>query len=156
MAITDMTEECYKKMMEELNRLEQVERPIISAQIAEARDKGYLSENAEYDAAKEAQGMLEMKISQLKDILANVRIIDESKMQTDTVQMLNKVELLNLKNNQKVTYTIVSETESNLREGKIAASTPIAKALLGKAKGEKVSVKVPAGVLEFEILNISL
>ncbi len=156
MAITYMTEEGYKKMMEELNRLEQVERPIISAQIAEARDKGDLSENAEYDAAKEAQGMLEMKISQLKDILANVRIIDESKMQTDTVQMLNKVELLNLKNNQKVTYTIVSETESNLREGKIAASTPIAKALLGKAKGEKVSVKVPAGVLEFEILNISL
>lgn len=156
MAITYMTEEGYKKMMEELNRLEQVERPIISAQIAEARDKGDLSENAEYDAAKEAQGMLEMKISQLKDVLANVRIIDESKMQTDTVQMLNKVELLNLKNNQKVTYTIVSETESNLREGKIAASTPIAKALLGKSKGEKVSIKVPAGVLEFEILNISL
>ena len=151
-----MSEEGYKQLLEELRHLESVERPRIVAAIAEARDKGDLSENAEYDAAKEAQGMLEMKISQLKDILANVRIIDESKMQTDTVQMLNKVELLNLKNNQKVTYTIVSETESNLREGKIAASTPIAKALLGKAKGEKVSVKVPAGVLEFEILNISL
>ena len=151
-----ISEEGYNKLVAQLRELEAVERPKIIEAIREARDKGDLSENAEYDAAKEAQGMLEMKISQLKDILANVRIIDESKMQTDTVQMLNKVELLNLKNNQKVTYTIVSETESNLREGKIAASTPIAKALLGKAKGEKVSVKVPAGVLEFEILNISL
>ncbi|MCD7899643.1 MAG: transcription elongation factor GreA [Bacteroides sp.] len=151
-----MSEEGYKKLMEELRVLETVNRPEISKQIAEARDKGDLSENAEYDAAKEAQGMLEMKISQLKEIIANAKIIDESKLGTDSVQILNKVELKNVLNGMKMTYTIVSESEANLREGKISVSTPIARGLLGKKVGDVVEIQVPQGKVNLEILNISI
>ena len=132
------------------------QRPVISRQIAEARDKGDLSENAEYDAAKEAQGLLELKISKLENLVANARVIDESKISTDHVQMLTKVTLKNLLNNTTVQYTLVGESEANFREGKLAAGTPIGKALIGKRKGEIVDVKVPSGVLKFEILDISL
>ena len=156
MAITYMTEEGYKKMMEEINYLESVKRPEISRQIAEARDKGDLSENAEYDAAKEAQGLLEMKISQLKDKVANARIIDDSKLNTHTVQILNRVKIKNTKNNMMMEYTIVTESEANLKEGKIASSTPIAQGLLGKKIGDIVEIKVPSGTMTFEIVNISI
>ncbi|KAA6343333.1 Transcription elongation factor GreA [termite gut metagenome] len=130
-----MSEDGYKKLVEELRVLEVVDRPDISRQIAEARDKGDLSENAEYDAAKEAQGMLEMKISKLKAVIADAKIIDESKLKTDTVQILNKVELKNAKNGTRMVYTIVSESEANIKEGKISVSTPIAQGLLGKRSG---------------------
>ena len=156
MAIVYMTEEGYKKMMEEINYLESVKRPEISRQIAEARDKGDLSENAEYDAAKEAQGLLEMKISQLKDKVANARIIDDSKLNTHTVQILNRVKIRNTKNNMTMEYTIVTESEANLKEGKIATSTPIAQGLLGKKIGDIVEIKVPSGIMTFEIVNISI
>ncbi|CDA21026.1 MAG TPA: transcription elongation factor GreA [Porphyromonadaceae bacterium] len=156
MAIVYMTEEGYKKMMEEINYLESVKRPEISRQIAEARDKGDLSENAEYDAAKEAQGLLEMKISQLKDKVANARIIDDSKLNTHTVQILNRVKIRNTKNNMTMEYTIVTESEANLKEGKIASSTPIAQGLLGKKIGDIVEIKVPSGIMTFEIVNISI
>ena len=156
MAITYMTEEGYKKILEELNYLENVQRPTISKQIAEARDKGDLSENAEYDAAKEAQGMLEMKIAQMKDVIANSRIIDESKLSTDTVQLLNKVTIKNLKTNQTMTYTIVSESEANLKEQKLAISTPIAKGLIGKKVGDVIEVDVPSGKMSFEIMEIAI
>lgn len=156
MAVSYMSEEGYKKILEEINYLESVERPKVSAQIAEARDKGDLSENAEYDAAKEAQGMLEMKIAKLKDQVANARIIDETKLQSETIQIMSKVLLKNKKNNQEMNYTIVAESEANLREGKISIKTPIAKALLGKKVGEVVDVKVPAGIISFEILDISI
>ena len=155
MAISYMTKEGYKKKMEELAYLENVKRPEISAAIAEARDKGDLSENAEYDAAKEAQGMLEMKISQLKDIVANARIIDESKLNTDVVSLLSTVKIKNVKNGMVLKYTIVSESEANLKEGKISVNTPIAQGLLGKKVGEKAQIKVPQGMIELEILNIS-
>jgi len=151
-----MTEEGYKKILEELNYLENVQRPTISKQIAEARDKGDLSENAEYDAAKEAQGMLEMKIAQMKDVIANSRIIDESKLSTDTVQLLNKVTIKNLKTNQTMTYTIVSESEANLKEQKLAISTPIAKGLIGKKVGDVIEVDVPSGKMSFEIMEIAI
>ena len=150
-----LTEEGYKKLMDDLAELES-QRPMISKQIAEARDKGDLSENAEYDAAKEAQGLLELKISQLKSTFAQARLIDESRISTDEVQILNKVKLRNKKNNQEITYMLVSESEANLREGKIAVTTPIGKGLLGKKKGESVSISVPAGVLEFEIIDITI
>ena len=156
MAIVYMTEEGYKKMMEEINYLESVKRPEISRQIAEARDKGDLSENAEYDAAKEAQGLLEMKISQLKDKVANARIIDDSKLNTHTVQILNRVKIKNTKNNMMMEYTIVTESGANLKEGKIASSTPIAQGLLGKKIGDIVEIKVPSGTMTFEIVNISI
>ena len=156
MAIVYMTEEGYKKMMEEINYLESVKRPEISRQIAEARDKGDLSENAEYDAAKEAQGLLEMKISQLKEKVANARIIDDSKLNTHTVQILNRVKIRNTKNNMTMEYTIVTESEANLKEGKIASSTPIAQGLLGKKIGDIVEIKVPSGIMTFEIVNISI
>ena len=151
-----MTGEGYKKLKDELDHLRSVERPAASAAIAEARDKGDLSENAEYDAAREAQGLLEMKIAQLETTLANSRIIDETKIDKSKVQILSKVTLLNHNNNRQVVYTIVAEHEANLREGKLAIGTPIAKALLGKKKGEVVEVTVPAGVLKFEILDISI
>lgn len=156
MAVSYMSEDGYKKILEEINYLESVERPKVSAQIAEARDKGDLSENAEYDAAKEAQGMLEMKIAKLKDQVANARIIDESKLQSETIQIMSKVLLKNKKTAQEMNYTIVAESEANLREGKISIKTPIAKALLGKKVGDVVDVKVPAGIMSFEILNISI
>ena len=151
-----LTAEGYKKLKEELDHMRSVERPAASAAIAEARDKGDLSENAEYDAAREAQGMLEMKIAQMENTLANARIIDETKIDKSKVQILSKVTLLNHNNNRQVVYTIVAEHEANLREGKLAIGTPIAKALLGKKKGEVVEVTVPAGVLKFEILDISI
>lgn len=132
------------------------QRPVISKQIAEARDKGDLSENAEYDAAKEAQGLLELKISKLENLVANARVIDESRIGTDRVQMLNKVTLRNLANKSTVQYTLVGESEANFREGKLAAGTPIGKALMGRRKGDIVEVVVPSGVLKFEILDISI
>ena len=133
-----------------------VERPAAAAAIAEARDKGDLSENAEYDAAREAQGLLEMRIAQLENTLSKARIIDETKIDTSKVQILSRVKLLNHNVKREVEYTIVSENEANLREGKLAIGTPIAKALLGKKVGEVVEVQVPAGMLKLEILNISI
>ena len=156
MAISYVTEEGYNKMVEDLKQLEAFERPAISKQIAEARDKGDLSENAEYDAAKEAQGLLEMKISLLKEKIASARLIDESKLKAGVVQILSKVEIKNTKNGQVMTYMLVSETEANLKEGKLAINTPIAKALLGKKVGDMVEVTVPAGKIPFEILKISI
>lgn len=155
MAITYMTKEGYQKKMDEIAFLENVKRPEIIAAIAEARDKGDLSENAEYDAAKEAQGMLEMKISQLKDMLANARILDESKLNTNEVQILNRVKIKNMANGQVMEYTIVADSEANLREKKIATSTPIAKGLLGHKLGDVVEIQVPNGLMKFEIMEIS-
>ena len=156
MEISYMTEEGYKKMLEEIAYMENVKRPEISRQIAEARDKGDLSENAEYDAAKEAQGMLEMKIAQLKDKVANARLIDETKLNTHTVQILNKVKIKNTKNNAVMQYMLVSESEANLKEGKIAVSTPIGKGLIGKKVGDIVEIQVPSGLMTFEIIDISI
>ncbi len=155
MAITYMTREGYKKKMEEIAYLENVKRPEISRAIGEARDKGDLSENAEYDAAKEAQGMLEMKISQLKDLVANARIIDDSKLNTEVVQILNKVKIKNIANGMTMEYTIVADSEANLKEKKLASSTPIAQGLLGHKLGEVVEIKIPAGIAKFEIVEIS-
>jgi transcription elongation factor GreA len=154
--VSYMTEEGLRKLKEELDHLTKIERPRISAQIAEARDKGDLSENAEYDAAKEAQGLLELKISKLQDIVINSRIIDESQIDSSMVQILTKVKLLNLKNKAITEYTLVAETEADLKAGKISVETPIAKGLLGKKVGEKVKIQVPNGLMEFEILNISI
>lgn len=156
MATNYMTAEGYKKLVEELNELERVQRPAISKQIGEARDKGDLSENAEYDAAKEAQGMLEMRISNLKEMVASARMIDESKINTNEVQILTRVKIKNTKTDQLMTYMIVSESEANFKEGKLSVTTPIAKGLLGKKVGERASVSVPSGVMEFEVLEISL
>lgn len=155
MAVSYMSEAGYKQLNEQLRELES-QRPIISRQIAEARDKGDLSENAEYDAAREAQGMLELKISQLKETIATARIIDESKLSVDTVKILNKVRIKNLANNQEVEYMLVSESESNIRAGKLAVTTPIGKGLLGKKVGDVIAVQVPSGTLSFEVLNISI
>ncbi len=155
MAITFMTKEGYKKKMEEIAYLESVKRPEISRAIAEARDKGDLSENAEYDAAKEAQGMLEMQIAKLKDLVANARIIDESKLNTDEVQIMNKVKIKNLANGMIVEYTIVADSEANMKEKKIATSTPVAQGLLGHKIGDIVEIKVPSGLMKFEIVEIS-
>jgi transcription elongation factor GreA len=155
MAITYMTKDGYKKKMEEIAYLEAVKRPEISRAIAEARDKGDLSENAEYDAAKEAQGMLEMKIAQLKDLVANARILDDSKLNTDEVQILNKIKIKNVANGATMEYTIVADSEANLKEKKIASSTPIAQGLLGHKLGDIVEIKVPSGLMKFEIVEIS-
>lgn len=156
MAVTYMTEEGYNKLKEEIKQLETVERPLISKQIAEARDKGDLSENAEYDAAKEAQGLLEAKISQMKETLASARLINKDMIGIDHVQILNKVTIRNTKNNAKMTYTLVAESEADLKANKIAISTPIAQGLLGKKVGDVAEVKVPAGVMSFEIVEISI
>ena len=156
MAVTYMTEEGYKKLIDQIKQLESVERPRISAQIAEARDKGDLSENAEYDAAKEAQGLLEMKIAQLKDTLANARILDESMVSADSIQILSKVKVKDQKSGREMNYMMVSENEANIREGKLAVTTPIAKALMGKKVGDVAEAKVPAGTLMLEILEISI
>ena len=150
-----MTREGYQKKMDEIAYLESVKRPEISRAIAEARDKGDLSENSEYDAAKEAQGMLEMKISQLKDLVANARILDESKLNTEEVQVLNKVKIRNVANGMTMEYTIVADSEANLREKKLAQSTPVAQGLLGHKLGEVVEIKIPAGTAKFEIVEIS-
>ena len=156
MAITYMTKEGYDRKMAELAEMESVERPRISRAIAEARDKGDLSENAEYDAAKEAQGMLEMKIAQLKEIVASARIIDESKLGTSEVQLLNKVRVRNLDRNTELEYTIVADSEADMKAKKIAISTPIANGLLGHKVGDVVEIQVPAGKVRFEILEISI
>lgn len=150
-----MTQKGYDKLVAELHQMEAIERPKASAAIAEARDKGDLSENSEYDAAKEAQALLEMKITQLKATIADAKIIDTSKLNADTVQILTKVELKNVKNKATMSYTIVSETEANLREGKISVKTPIAQGLLGHKVGEVVDIHVPQGMIQLEILNIS-
>jgi transcription elongation factor GreA len=156
MATIYMTKEGQQKKLDELNHLENVERPRIIQQIAEARDKGDLSENAEYDAAKEEQGMIESKIAELKSMLANVRIIDESKIKSDSVQLLTTVTIRNTKNQQQMTYTIVSENEANLKEHKLSITTPVAKGLLGKKKGEKAVIKLPVGEQEFEVVDITV
>ncbi|QIK53926.1 transcription elongation factor GreA [Dysgonomonas sp. HDW5A] len=156
MAVTYMTAEGYDKLKEDINLLETVERPKISKQIGEARDKGDLSENAEYDAAKEAQGLLEAKIGQLKNLLANARLIDKSSIGIDSVQILNKVTIKNTKNNQQMTYMLVAESEANLKENKIAINTPIAQGLMGKKVGEIAEIKVPNGMVSFEIIDISI
>jgi len=150
-----LTEEGLLKLQSELNHLKSVERPAISKMIAEARDKGDLSENAEYDAAKEAQGMLELKISKLEDTVANSRIIDESRIDTSKVQILNKIKIKNLSTKASVEYTLVAESEANLKEGKLSVGTPIAKALLGKKVGDVVDVQIPSGTVKFEIIKIS-
>lgn len=150
-----ITEEGLQKLREELDQLRLVERPAISKLIAEARDKGDLSENAEYSAAKEAQGMLEMKISKLEDIIARSRIIDESKIDTTTVRILNKVKIRNKSNNIVMEYQIVPESEANFKLGKIAVNSPIAMGLIGRKVGDTVQIKVPSGVIPFEILSIS-
>jgi transcription elongation factor GreA len=151
-----MSQEGFNQLVAELKEMESIRRPEIARQIADARDKGDLSENAEYDAAREAQGLLEMKIIQLKQIINEAKIIDMSRIKTDTVQVLTKVELRNVKNKAKMSYTIVPENEANLKVGKISVNTPIAQGLLGHAVGEVVKIKIPAGILELEILNISM
>lgn len=156
MAISYMTQEGYDKKMMELKHLESVERPDVVRAIQEAREKGDLSENAEYDAAKERQGMLEAKIAELKALIANARIIDQTKLQTEEVALLNKVTIKNLKNKATMTYTIVGESEANLREGKISITTPIAKGLLGHKVGDVVEVQAPVGKMQFEIVEISI
>lgn len=149
------TKEGFQKLKEELEHLESVQRPEISRQIAEARDKGDLSENAEYDAAKNAQGMLELQISKLQEEIRNARIIDESKMDTSKVLILSIVKIKNLKNNAVMTYTLVPENEADLKAGKISVSSPIAKGLLGKKVGDTADIQVPAGKVTFEIVEIS-
>ena len=151
-----MTKEGYDKMVAELQRLESVERPKASAAIAEARDKGDLSENSEYDAAKEAQANLENKINQLKLAIQDAKIVDTSRLNADTVQILTKVEMTNLTTKSKMTYVIVSENEANLREGKISIKTPIAQGLLGKKEGDEVEIKIPRGTINLRIDHISI
>ena len=150
-----MTQEGLDKLRKDLAEA-LAQRPVISAAIAEAREKGDLSENAEYDAARDAQGLLEVKIAKLKELVANAKVIDESMVGTDTVQMTNKVKVQNMANNQVMEFTIVGETEADFSHGKMAATTPIAKALLGHGKGEVVEAKVPQGVIKFKILDINL
>lgn len=154
--IVYLTEAGYQKLKEDLEHLRGVERPLISQQIAEARDKGDLSENAEYDAAKEAQGLLEMRIAKLEVTFAAARILDHTQIDTKTVQILNRVRLLNTKTSKEVEYTLVSENEANLKEAKLSIGTPIAKALLGKKRGDVVEVKVPSGIMTFEVLDIMI
>ena len=153
--VSYLTEEGLQKLKAELEHLRGVERPAISRQIAEARDKGDLSENAEYEAAKEAQAMLEMKIARLEDSLANSRILDVSMIDTSRVQILNKVKIRNKANNTVMEYFIVSETEADIKAGKISVNTPIAKGLLGKKVGDAVEIMVPSGLINLEIIEIS-
>lgn len=150
-----MSQEGYDKLVAQLRELETIQRPAASAAIAEARDKGDLSENSEYDAAKEHQAMLEIKINQLKAVISDAKIIDTSKLKADTVQILSTVEMKNVKNGMSMTYTIVSETEANLREGKISVQTPIAQGLLGKKVGDVAEIKIPQGTIQLEITKIS-
>jgi transcription elongation factor GreA len=151
-----VTSDGLEKLREELNQLRNVERPSISRQIADARDKGDLSENAEYAAAKEEQGMLEMKINKLEDIIARSRILDETKLDTSSVRILHKVKIRNQTNNSIMEYQLVPESEANFKIGKIAISSPIALGLVGKKVGDVVHIKVPSGVIPFEIISISL
>jgi transcription elongation factor GreA len=154
--VTYITEEGLKKLKDELDRLITIERPKISKAIGEAIEKGDISENAEYDAAKDAQGMLEAKMSVLSEQIATARIIDESKINTTSVQILNKVTILNKANNTTMQYTIVSEPEADLKVGKISIQTPIAKGLLGKKLGDVVEIQVPSGKMQFEIIDIAI
>ena len=150
-----MTAEGMQKLRDDLEQMMNIERPSISRQIAEARDKGDLSENAEYDAAKEAQGLLEMRIARLQDTLAHARLIDESKLTRDGVQILSTVKIRNIKTNTEMSYIIVSESEADLKHGKLSISTPIAKGLLGKKVGDKVEITVPSGVIPFYPVSLS-
>lgn len=149
------TEEGLQKLKDKLNHLRDVERPKASQAIADARDKGDLSENAEYDAAKEAQGLLELKISKLEELLANARLIDESQLDTSKVLVLSTVKLKNHQNGKEMTYTLVSESEADLKAGKISVTSPIGKGLLGKEVGDVAEIEVPNGILKFDILEIS-
>ena len=153
--ITYYTEEGLKKLKDELHELETFERPRVSQQIAEARDKGDLSENAEYDAAKEAQGLLEMKISQLKTLISTARVLDDTDMDTSKVLILSKVKIKNLKNGMEVQYTLVAENEANLKEKKISVDSPIGRGLLGHKVGDVADVQTPGGIIQFEIIEIS-
>ncbi|NTW32094.1 MAG: transcription elongation factor GreA [Bacteroidetes bacterium] len=149
------TKEGLEKLKEDLNKLKSIERPLISQQIAEARDKGDLSENAEYDAAKNAQSMLELKISKMEELVTNAKIIDESKLDNSKIFILSKVKIKNLNNKSIMTYLLVPESEADLKSGKLSVTSPIAAGLLGKKVGEKVEISVPAGKLTFEIIEIS-
>jgi len=149
------TEEGLQKLKEDLKKMRTVDRPSISAQIAEARDKGDLSENAEYDAAKEAQGLLEMKISKLEEALSNARLVDESKLDASKALILSSVKIKNVGNGMQLNYTLVAEKEADLKAGKISVESPIGKGLLGKSVGEIAEIKVPNGVIKFELLEIS-
>tara|TARA_B100000161_G_scaffold12670_1_gene7845 strand:- start:23798 stop:24268 length:471 start_codon:yes stop_codon:yes gene_type:complete len=155
MSFSYYTKEGLRNLRDELNQLKDVERPLASKAIAEARDKGDLSENAEYDAAKEAQGLLELKISKLEETLANARLIDESQLDSSKILVLSKVKIKNLMNNMELEYQLVAESEANLREGKISVNSPIGKGLLGKTKGDIAEISVPNGVIKFEIISIS-
>ena len=155
MSFSYYTKEGLKNLRDELNQLKDIERPLASKAIAEARDKGDLSENAEYDAAKEAQGLLELKISKLEETLANARLIDESQLDSSKILVLSKVKIKNLMNNMELEYQLVAESEANLREGKISVNSPIGKGLLGRTKGEIAEISVPNGVIKFEIISIS-
>lgn len=154
MTVQYYTEEGLKKLQEELNQLKNVERPRISQQIAEARDKGDLSENAEYDAAKDAQGMLELRISKLEDVMANARLVDESKLDSSKALVLSTVKIKNKSNGQVMSYTLVAENEADLKLGKISVSSPIGKGLLGKKVGDTAEISVPSGKIQFEIIEI--
>ena len=149
------TQEGLDKLKADLDRLKKVERPSVSQQIADARDKGDLSENAEYDAAKEAQGLLELKIAQMEELVAYARVIDESKIDNSKVLILSKVKVKNMANKMEMEYTLVSEEEANLKQKKISVSSPIGKGLLGKTVGEVAEIKVPAGMLKLEVIGIS-
>jgi len=153
--ITYYTEEGLLNLKQELHQLKAIERPSISQQIAEARDKGDLSENAEYDAAKEAQGLLEMKIAKLEDLLANARILDDSQLDTSKALIHSIVKIKNLSNKTKITYTLVAENEADLKQGKISITSPIGKALLGKKIGDLAEVDIPSGLVKFELLDIT-
>lgn len=154
--ITYLTEEGLKKLQEELSHLKSVERPSISRQIAEARDKGDLSENAEYDAAKDAQGLLELKISKMEELVASARLIDESKLDISKVSVLCKVRIRNISNKAEMSYILVAENEADLKSGKISVSSPIGKGLLGKRVGEVADIQTPGGIIKFEVLDIAL
>lgn len=154
--VTYLTKEGLKKLRDELDYLMKVERPAISKQIGEAIEKGDISENAEYDAAKDAQGMLEAKMAVIQNKIANVRILDKSKIDTSQVQILNKVTVKNTKNNLTMQYTLVPESEANLKQNKISVETPIAKGLMGRKVGEVVDIKIPSGIISFEIVEISI
>lgn len=147
--------EGLKKLQEELNQLKSVERPFISRQIAEARDKGDLSENAEYDAAKDAQGLLELRISKLEEVVANARILDETKLDSSKALVLSKVRIRNKSNNTEMTYLLVAENEADLKSGKISVTSPIGKGLLGKKVGDTAEISAPSGKIEFEIVEIT-
>jgi|TARA_B110000483_G_scaffold103401_2_gene126152 transcription elongation factor GreA len=155
MSVSYYTPEGFKNLKEELEELKSVQRPRISQQIGEARDKGDLSENAEYDAAKEAQGLLELKISKLEDVMANARIVDESQFDNSKVLILSRVRLRNVSNNMEFSYTLVAEAEADLPSGKISVNSPIGKGLLGKVLGDIAEIQIPNGMMKLEILEIS-